>query len=120
MSKFVIRRVATGVKFDLKAANGETIATSEVYATAAACRKGILSVKKAADAPVLDLTGAETATPNPRFELYQDKTGDFRFRLRSRNGKIIAISEPYSTKAACRAGIDSVRVNAPHAETEEN
>lgn len=120
MSKFVIRRVATGIKFDLKAANGEIIATSEVYATAAACRKGIESVKKAAGAPLLDLTDAETTAPNPKFELYRDKAGAYRFRLRSRNSKIIAFSEPYSTKAACRAGIESVRSHAPTAETEES
>ena len=31
MSKFVIREVASGIKFDLKATNGQVIATSEVY-----------------------------------------------------------------------------------------
>ena len=46
MGKFVIRNVASGVKFDLKATNGQVIATSEVYPTKANCENGIESVKK--------------------------------------------------------------------------
>ena len=46
MSKFVIRPVCSGVKFDLTAGNGQVIATSEVYETHAACVKGIESVRK--------------------------------------------------------------------------
>ena len=46
MGCFMIKTVATGVKFDLHATNGEVIATSEVYKTEAACRKGIQSVIK--------------------------------------------------------------------------
>ena len=49
MGKFVIRKTATGVKFDLRAGNGEIIATSEVYETEAACLKGIESVRKNAE-----------------------------------------------------------------------
>ena len=46
MGKFVIRETNTGVKFDLKATNGQVIATSEVYTTDAACKNGIESVRK--------------------------------------------------------------------------
>ena len=46
MGKFVVKETKTGVKFDLKAGNGQVIATSEVYTTEAACLKGIESVKK--------------------------------------------------------------------------
>ena len=54
MSKFVIREVPSGVKFDLKATNGQVIATSEGYTTKAACENGVASVKKnAVDAPVV-------------------------------------------------------------------
>ena len=53
MGKFVVKETNTGIKFDLKAGNGEVIATSEVYASKAACLKGIESVKKnAVDAKV--------------------------------------------------------------------
>ena len=50
MGKFVVKETATGVKFDLKAGNGQVIATSEVYSSEAACLNGIESVKK--NAPV--------------------------------------------------------------------
>ncbi len=115
MGKFVIRQTNTGYKFDLKAGNGEVIATSEVYSTVAACRKGTQSVSRiAADANFADLTQEQTAL-HPKFELYQDKSGQFRFRLKARNGEIVATSEAYTTKAACENGIASVRKNAPEA-----
>ena len=116
MGAFLIKKVATGVKFDLVAGNGEVVATSEVYKTAAACRKGIESViRNAAIAATEDLTAAEKPLPNPKFELYRDRADAFRFRLRSRNGSIIAVSEGYTTKPACENGIESVRNNAPEA-----
>ncbi len=121
MSKFVVRTVASGIKFDLKATNGQVIATSEVYDTKASCLSGIESVRK--NAPIANVENQtveswETAT-NPKFEMYVDKGGEFRFRLKARNGKIIAISEGYTTKASCENGIDSVRKNAEVAEIEE-
>ena len=114
MNRFVIRTVDSGVKFDLKAANGQTILTSEVYETMAACHRGISSVRKnAPGAKLEDQTEDDRkALPNPKFELYQDKTGGYRFRLKARNGKIIGMSESYTGKAACLAGIESVRQNA--------
>ena len=121
MSKFLIREVPSGIKFDLKAANGQTIATSEVYAAKSVCLKGIQSVRK--NAPIAKFEdqsqeGYKTVT-NPKFELYKDKSGEFRFRLKARNGEIIAVSEGYSSKAACENGMESVRKNAPEAEIVE-
>ena len=117
MGKFVIRCVSTGCMFDLLAANGQVIATSEVYETEAACRKGICSVQKCAPiAHFADLTREGKQPSNPKFELFQDKAGEYRFRLKARNGQVVAVSENYSTKAACEDGIESVRKNA--AETE--
>ena len=118
MGKFVIRETNTGVKFDLKAANGEVIATSEVYASEAACKNGIASVKK--NAPVANVEdqtveGFETVK-NPKFEIYADKAGEFRFRLKATNGQVIATSEGYKAKASCENGIESVKKNAPDAE----
>ena len=119
MGKFVIRRTATGVKFDLKATNGETVATSEVYETEVACRKGIESVRKNAEkAKLEDLTESGKRVTNPKFELFQDRSGAYRFRLKARNGGVIAVSEGYSTKAACCGGMESVRRNATDGEIE--
>ena len=121
MSKFVIRNVASGIKFALKATNGQVIATSEVYGSKAACENGIESVRKNAPIAAFEdqtVEGFETAA-NPKFEMYKDKGGEFRFRLKARNGQIIATSEGYSSKASCENGIESVRKNAPQAEIEE-
>ena len=117
MGKFVVKATKTGFVFNLKAGNGETIATSEVYTTEAACMKGIESVRKnAADAKLEDQTAAEVvAVTNPKFEVYTDKGGEFRFRLKARNGEIIATSEGYKAKNSCLNGIESVRKNAPEA-----
>ncbi len=54
-----------------------------------------------------------------KFELYTDKSGEYRFRLKSGNGEVIAISEGYSSKASALNGIDSVRRNAADAEVVE-
>lgn len=121
MSKFVIRTVNSGVKFDLRAANGQTVLTSEVYTTEAACRKGIESItKNAPTANVENQTeeGFETLT-HPKFEMYQDKAGEYRFRLKARNGEIIGTSEGYTGKAGCLNGIESVKKNAADAEIVE-
>ena len=121
MSRFVLRKVNTGFKFDLLAANGQEILTSEVYESRAACLRGMESVRKnAPSARLAVLTDPECpALSNPKFELYTDKSGAYRFRLRSRNGKIIAVSENYTSKSAALAGIESVRTNASEAEIQE-
>ena len=121
MGKFVVKATKTGFVFNLKAGNGETIATSEVYTTEAACMKGIESVRKnAADAKLEDQTAAEVvAVTNPKFEVYADKCGEFRFRLKARNGEVIAASEGYKAKVSCLNGVDSVRRNAPDAAVEK-
>ncbi|WP_334148766.1 YegP family protein [Microbacterium sp.] len=49
------------------------------------------------------------------FELYTDKAGEYRFRLKASNGEVIAISEGYSSKSGALSGIESVRRNAPDA-----
>ena len=73
-------------------ANGEVIATSEVYASLDSCKNGIASVQKNAPvAAIEDQTkeGFETQK-NPKFEIYVDKAAEFRFRLQAANGQIIA------------------------------
>ena len=121
MSKFVIRNVPSGVKFDLKATNGQVILTSEVYSSEAACRKGVDSIiKNAPDANVENQTEAGwEVKSHPKFEMYQDKAGEYRFRLKARNGEIIGVSESYTAKINCLHGIESVKKNALDAEIVE-
>ena len=70
MGKFAVRKTNTGFKFDLVAGNGETIATSEVYAAEASCLNGIASVVKCSAAAEFgrsqsySLQHAATDSPN--------------------------------------------------------
>ena len=117
MGKFVVRNTATGVKFDLKAGNGEVIATSEVYKAQKSCLAGVKSVAK--NAPIANLEDQTVegyaVAKCSKFEMYVDKKGEFRFRLKATNGQIIATSEGYVAKNSCENGIASVRKNAENA-----
>lgn len=114
MGKYVVRKTATGIKFDLKAGNGEIIANSEIYSSKSACMSGIKSVM--ANAPIAavedqTVEGFEKCK-HPKFEIYTDKAGEFRFRLKAKNGQIIATGEGYKSKSGCMNGIESIRKNA--------
>ena len=55
-----------------------------------------------------------------KFQLYKDRKGEYRWRLRARNGEIIADSnEGYSSKASCKHGIDLVKEQAASAVVED-
>jgi len=114
MGKYVIKKGKSGFYFVLKAANGEPIGKSEDYSSEAACKNGIESVKK--NAPVANMEDQTVDgwknMPNPVFEIFKDKAGEFRFRLRAKNGEPILASEGYSAKASCIGGIESVKKNA--------
>ena len=115
MGKFVIKKTNTGYTFSLKAGNGEVICTGgEVFNTLASCQNSIESVRKSAAAANIEdqtVEGCEKQI-HPKFEIYLDKKGEFRFRLKARNGEPIAASEGYTAKAGCKNGIESVIRNA--------
>ena len=121
MGKFIVRKTNTGIKFDLKAGNGEVIATSEVYASEASCLGGVESVRKNAPVAAVENQTVEgfATEKHPKFEVYTDKAGEFRFRLKATNGQIIATSEGYKALASCLNGIESVKKNAPDAPVEK-
>ena len=54
-----------------------------------------------------------------KFEVYKDRSGKFRFRLKASNGQIVASGEAYETKAAARKGCESVQKAADGAPIEE-
>jgi len=54
-----------------------------------------------------------------KFELYNDKAGKFRFRLKASNGQVIATGEAYETKASALNGIESVKKSSAGATTED-
>ena len=114
MGKFIIKQAKSGPMFNLKARNGEIIGTSEVYSSVDSCKNGIASVQK--NAPVAGLEDQTKENfdkvPNPKFELYKDKAGEFRFRLKAGNGEVILTGESYVSKDGCKNGIASIRKNA--------
>ena len=114
MGKFIIKQAKSGPMFNLKARNGEIIGTSEIYSSVDACKNGIASVQK--NAPVAGLEDQTKENfdkvPNPQFELYKDKAGEFRFRLKAGNGEVILTGESYVSKDGCKNGIASIRKNA--------
>ena len=125
MGKFVIKKTPTGgFNFSLYAANMEKIAvSSQIYTTKAACKKGMESIGKNAEKcikedRVEDQTLKKvTEKTCPKFEIYIDKAGLYRYRLLATNGESIAMSEEgYKSKNGCLNGIKSVSVNAVNAE----
>ena len=123
MGKFVIKEAAKGkgVKFDLKAGNGEIILSSQVYAAMKSCKNGIASVVRNAPIAAVEDQTVEAFEKEkcPKFEVYQDKAGEFRFRLKAANGQIIGTGEGYKAKKSCMNGIKSICKNAVDAKIED-
>ncbi len=125
MGKFVIKKTPSGAfNFSLYAANNEKIAVaSQVYSTKAACKKGMESISKNAVKCIQEerIEDKTLKTPVgktcPKFEIYFDKAGLYRYRLIAANGESIAICEDgYKSKSGIMNGIKSVSVNAVGAE----
>lgn len=115
MGKFVVKTTETGFVFHLRAANGETIGISEIYASEEACKKGIESVRKSSkSAETEDQTRLRARELKyPKFVIYKDESDKFRFRLLAHNGQELLVSQAYTAKASCKNGISSVLLNAP-------
>ena len=117
MGKFVMKVSKGGARFNLLAGNGQVIAVSQQYSGEDACLTGIESVRASCAGPVEDQTVENfEVLANPKFEVYQDKAGEFRFRLKASNGQIVATGEGYKQLSGCLSGIESVKSNAPEAE----
>ncbi|RED22528.1 hypothetical protein BD847_3158 [Flavobacterium cutihirudinis] len=107
MGKFVITKRTNGeFQFNLKAGNGQTILASEGYTTKAAATNGIESVKT-------------NSQDDGRFDRKESSNGKPYFNLKASNGQIIGTSEMYESVAARENGIESVKKNAPDAETDD-
>ena len=104
MVKFEIsKRVDEDFMFNLKAANGEIIMTSQGYSSKSACQHGIESVK--ANSFNKKMFISETA-----------KDGSYYFNLTAVNTQVIGTSQMYTSTQGRDNGIASVRKNAPKAE----
>lgn len=117
-ARFEIKPAKNGeFVFNLYATNGQVIAAGgETYSSVDAAKTGVESVRKNCAAHVEDQTAAGCeGLAHPKYELYKDKAGEFRFRLKASNGEIIAVSEGYKSKASAKNGIASIGRNAPEA-----
>ncbi|GAA0719781.1 YegP family protein [Aquimarina litoralis] len=92
--------------FTLKAKNGQVILSSEVYNSKAAAVNGIASVQK-------------NSSEDGRYERKTSKDGKFYFNLKAGNGQIIGSSQMYTSESGMENGINSVKENAPGADTKE-
>lgn len=102
-ARYVLTKTSNGqFRFVLKAANGETILTSETYEAKAGALNGIESVKK--NAPI-----------DARYERKNASNGKPMFNLKAANGEVIGTGEQYSSPSARDEGIESVKRNAPGA-----
>ncbi len=119
-SKFAVKKTSTGYNFLLVATNGQPVGSSQVYKSLKSALAGVESIKNVAPvAEVEDTTVAEVEEKkNPKFVIYVDKAGEFRFRLQAANGQNVLASEDYTTLAACKNGIASVVKNSQEAEVE--
>ena len=115
MGKFVIKNSGSGYSFNLKAGNGEIIAAGTKVFDSLDAVKAVIEnvVKYAPSAAVEDQTveGFETVS-GAKFELYTDKAGETRFRLKDPEGTIIVVSDGYVKKDSAKTGIESVKKNA--------
>ncbi len=117
MGKFVMKTGAAGARFNLLAGNGQVIAVSQQYKSEDACLTGIESVRVSCTGSVEDQTVENFEVLScPKFEVYLDKGGEYRFRLKASNGQIVATGEGYKQLSGCLSGIESVKSNAPDAE----
>ena len=91
-------------RFRLKAGNGEIILASEGYNQKASAENGIASVQK-------------NASEDARYERKETASGKPMFNLKASNGQVIGTSEQYSSSSARDNGIESVKKNAPSANT---
>ena len=114
--KFEIKRTSDRrYMFNVRAGNTQIIASSQPYSSMTACRNGIDSVgTNAPIAPIEDQTLSSVNEEKcPKFQIYFDKSGKYRFNLLAANGQnILACTQGYTQKSSCKNGINSVINNA--------
>lgn len=96
-------------RFRLRATNNEIVAVSEAYESKASCVNGVKSVQSNCESHVEDQTKGMKELTNPKYEIFTDAAGEFRFRLKASNGEIIAASEGYETKEGALNGVEAVQ-----------
>lgn len=107
MGKFMISKRNDGdFQFNLKAGNGQVILTSQGYSSKPSCENGLESVRK-------------NSQDDSKFERNTAKDNRCYFNLKAANGQVIGTSQMYESENGMENGIDSVKINAPHATVED-
>ncbi|MDX2495757.1 MAG: YegP family protein [Desulfuromusa sp.] len=105
--KFELKKAKDGqFMFNLKAANGQVILTSELYKQKTSAENGIESVRK-------------NSAREGAFEGRENSKGKPYFILKATNGQEIGRSQYYSGKASMEKGIESVKKNAPESRIDD-
>jgi uncharacterized protein YegP (UPF0339 family) len=104
--------------FNLYASNNVIIATSQIYSSAQGAINGINSIiTNSAKAEIEDQTlKSYEELPYPKWEIYSDNAGQYRFRLNATNGSCVCHSQGYTTKLNCKKGIESIINTSKNAE----
>ncbi len=105
-----IIQTATGVRFTLRKSNGEVLMISEVYSSVDSCVRGIEAMQKASIGEIEDQTDPNAPKKkHPKYEIYSDHAGSYRFRLKAKNGEILSVSNGYRSLESCVAGISETK-----------
>lgn len=121
--RFEIKKTKDGrFVFNLYAPNHVIVATSQVYSSSTAAVNGIKSIiNNAEKAPIEDNSLKNPVEqPFPKWEMYIDKGGQYRFRLFASNGSCVVHSQGYTAKNSCKKGIDSIIKCASDAEIDKS
>lgn len=121
--RFEIKKAKDGrYVFNLYAPNHIIVATSQVYSSSSSAVNGIQSIMANAEkAPLEDNTLKNpTKQAFPKWEIYIDKGGQYRFRLYATNGNCVVHSQGYTAKASCKSGIASIIKCAKNAEIDKS
>lgn len=98
--------------FNLKAANGAVIGTSQLYSTKSSAERGARTVRALVR---LANEAANEAPRRERFELFMGEDSKSYFRLRAGNGEILLGSQGYTARSSAKSGIASVQTNGADA-----
>lgn len=116
MGMFTVQELKAGYKFNLKAGNGQIIASSKAYHVLADCLSAIEQVRRCAHAPVEDQTVRDyKPLPFPKYEVRHTERGGISFFLRDHQGVELVHGKWYTAKRSCLAGIHSIGEHAPDA-----
>jgi DNA-binding protein Alba len=105
-------------RFRILDGKNKIVASGEAYEKHASCLNGIKSIQRNCKSEIEDLTIEDRKVPNPKYQVYEDASGKYRFRLNASNGEVIADSSGFEIKQDCLKALEVVK-NSDTAEIED-